>query len=242
MSNAIEPLNHIDLNDDFMDTMLWEEEQDVHYRLVGIYSPSELVFPCLRNVALRYRYPAKKNYDRRAQINFEQGNLLEEWFINRLRKSHDWDVLGTQDSIGYQEHGIYFLGRRDVRAINLPLRTTFSIEVKKAPLHYYSRESGQLETHWKYYPKTENLHQSNFYLKDDPSLVGALVYINPLLYTRWFPHHWDPQQYDYIVTRGVDVHTHLINDTLPAPERDHWGGRICEYCMYREECKLNDQL
>lgn len=214
----------IDFNRDFEKDLVWREEQDSHFRATGIYYPSELVFPCSRNHVLRYLYPDRKVIDGATLQKFQQGLLLEEWFIRRLKESRYWDVLGTQESVGHiTEDGIIFMGRRDVRAYSYYLQKTFSIEVKKAGLN------------WKFYPKAENMLQANFYL--NPKLSGLLVYINPFLETRAFPHPFNKKDFEEIINRGCNYHFALKNKLLPKPEPWHWNHRVCDYCLFSEECK-----
>lgn len=213
----------IDLDAEFLEEAALLEEEDVHFRCRGIYYPSELVFPCPRNHVLRYLYPDKHFTDFETLRRFEQGRLLEGWFIDRLRQSRRWRVLGTQETVGHVGHGrVIFMGRRDARAYNIALDQIFSIEVKKAGLN------------WNYYPKDEHFSQANFYLKD--GFRGLLVYVNPFLEVRAFPHDFDPELFDRLLFRGYECDGHLGRGTLPPKEPHHWNHQICLYCLYREEC------
>lgn len=214
----------IDFNRDFTKDLIWQEDNDVHFRATGIYYPSELTFPCPRNHVLRYLYPDKKHVEAEVLRKFQHGLLLEDWFIGCLKRSRSWEVFGTQESVGYKQGNIFFMGRRDVRAYNHHVRREFSIEVKKAALN------------WNYYPKQENLLQANFYLQGKPS-NGLLVYVNPFLEIKHYPHSFNKPQFQEVINRGVSCHNHLENKTLPSREPHHWNGRVCDYCLFEEECK-----
>lgn len=210
-------------NEDFAGDLAWQESEDQHSRLVGVYSPSELVYPCLRSIALRYRFPDKKISEASTLYAFEMGKLLERWFVGRLACSEQWKLLGTQDSIKVRTPGGQILsGLRDARIKDRRTDLVYSVEVKTG--------SGNPA----YWPKPEHLAQANFYLRD--GLPGLVVYVSPFLQVHTFPQTFAPELYQRMISRAYELDAYLVAGTLPAPEPQHWGKKICQYCSFRLEC------
>jgi len=224
----------IDFNRDISDSLLWEQGRNDHYREVGEYYPSEMSFPCPRNIELRYLYLDKKVEDPATLKLFEIGNTLEDWFVNRLKKSVEWHILGTQESVTKKINGLTYRGKRDVHVYSYRTGNEYSIEVKSTIPKLYGTK--YYTTNWKYYPKAEHLFQHNYYLHEN-NLIGLLVYIDPFLNIKTFDAPFNQPAFDELTLKTETCHENLTNNTLSKPERTHWGNKICMYCLYKEECK-----
>lgn len=216
-------LTTFDFDQIFTEDLHYYEEEDAHPRQIGRYGPSELSFPCRRSTAFKYLYPKRHVTDPESLWNFELGKYVEEWFLRRIQKSLQWKFLEKQGSVSQVLHdGILVHGLRDIKALHLPSKTVFNIEVKLDKANF------------RYVPKDNHILQQNFYLKD--GLPGLLVYVTPWLHTKTFPYRFDPELLQRMAMAAYEIHYPLIEDRLPSADPTGFNGKVCNYCLFTEEC------
>jgi len=203
------------------------DSEDDHVRSIGTYFPSELSYPCLRSLFLRYKYPDKQPSPDKLRI-FRIGNLLHVFLQQALgTETNQFRLCGLEQSVTYRINGIELRGRVDA-IIELPDGEETVVEIKTCSPQTFNYPL----------PKPEHLAQTMFYLNRLHLKKAFIVYVEKnRLEIQVYPVEYDDVIFKEMIGRTRALHKALKEDVIPDQEANHWGGKICQYCDFKEECK-----
>lgn len=224
------PLNFVQILDDYL-LAQWEDRP----HRVGLYYPSELPFPCLRNLYLHYVYPVETKIE--ALRRYQLGIMWHEVLAKIFDKSKHTVLLGTELSVRKKRGRIRIHGSLDAKIMDIRTGKVFVVEIKSIRSFYYFnvKERRYLP---KELPRPNHIPQLNFYLeKKKPNCDGCMLYVtkarsferDPL---RWSFMKFNPEIYDQTWDRARLLDSHLRKKKPPPREPHHWNRRICQYCAY----------
>ena len=162
---------------------------------------------------------------------FEAGNILEDYWVEILRKNPDIYVLGTQVPAYHVVGDLIIHGRVDVLTQHNKNRIV-AHEVKTAS-----------SCHWMKEPKPEHNEQLQFYLYCLELEHGVIDYLDKGALLRGgtevdlsFPIELDRKIGKELISRALNLKSCVDKKTLPVSNSDAWGGKVCGYCLYKDLC------
>jgi len=215
-----------------------EAKREDRDRQIGVYYPSEISFPCLRSLFLRYKHPEppKKTLMRR----FYKGDLWHNVMQTILGENRRVTLVEKEKSVRVDVGGFSLHGRLDALIMEPQRQQKYVVEIKTIEaFKYLNHGSGQYQP--VPLPKEEHLAQLMFYLKCVGDAEGGLLlYIQKNRFFdeepfKWFTVKFDGDIYDRMVERAAELHGFLVDGRLPPPEPQHWNGKVCGYCPYGDE-------
>jgi len=217
-----------------IDEHLKQREADRRVQPPRILYVTQLTHPCPQQIWLNI------HHDREHKIEtlriFDAGRVLEDHWIDILRKRDDTAVLATQ----------------------LPAYHYFDLEGEEWEIHgridalcQHDRDGLVVHevktaktTHWMKNPKPEHLAQLQFYMNTLGVEQGQIDYLDK---TAWltgnnvidkcFPVKANPNEYYRIFQVAGQISTAIKKAKVPEANPKAWGGRICDYCLYEDLCE-----
>jgi len=217
-----------------IDEHLKQRETDRRVQPPRILYVTQLTHPCPQQIWLNI------HHDREHPIEtlriFDAGRVLEDHWVNILRKRDDITVLNTQlpayhyfdiEGEEWEIHGrIDILCQHDNESLVLH-------EVKTAKT-----------THWMKTPREGHVAQLQFYLNALGIENGQIDYLDK---TAWltgnnkidksFHIKADKNDYYRILQTAGQISTAITKATVPEANPDAWNKRVCQYCNYQDLCE-----
>jgi len=207
-----------------------ERELDNHERKIGVYYPSELVFPCLRSVQLRYLYPNIKPDFEKLRV-FKIGSviheLLEKAFAQEKKRFKLLDSeLSVKESFIREGYVFQISGRLDCL-----------IRIGK---QHYVVDFKTMRSYGKnYIPKSTDIQQLTFYLHALKLEKGFLVYVDKQDLTFYVEEiNYNEELYQELVQKAFDLHKALKIKVVLPKNCEAWNGKICSYCTHKSFCEV----
>jgi len=234
-----------------IDEYLLEKEENRRVRLPQTLYVTDLTRPCLKETFLDI------THDRPHPVEtlriFNAGRVLEDYWVDLLDQRKDIAVLATQlraryafkitdtalkpryEPAEYDIHGrVDILCQHDKDGVVVH-------EVKTAKTTYWMKE-----------PKPEHVDQLQFYLNVLGVRHGQIDYLDktvflqgrdprrpdePVQIDKSFPVKTEQRPFYDIVMRAHLIAVCLETGEPPEANPDAWGGRVCDYCLYRDLCE-----
>jgi len=207
-------------------------------RRVGVYYASELGFPCLRSLFLRYRHPKKKLSKRTLRV-FHLGNMIHDFVEDVFENSENSFVVDETEKrvaqvyrAGPKKFHFEIHGRVDAVIVNREVEhcdEPMAVEIKSCAPNMF--KYGDL-------PKSSHVTQLMFYLKQLGLERGYVLYVEKYgLRTRSCLVKYDAEIYNQLVKRARQLHYALVKEKAP-PRHESFPSKFpCSYCEVKEECK-----
>jgi len=217
-----------------IDEHLKHKEEDRRIQPPRILYVTQLTKPCLQQIWLGI------HHDREHAIEtlriFDAGNVLEDHWVDILRKNDNIYVLATQ----------------------LPAYHYFELEGEEWEIHgridilcQHNRDGLVLHevktaktTRWMKGPRDAHVAQLQFYMNALDINQGQIDYLDK---TAWLTGDYiidksysierDPTEYYRVLQKAGQIAQSIKNAEVPEANPKAWGGRICDYCNYRDLCE-----
>lgn len=236
----------IDFKKVFDDYLL--NERWIRKRKITEFYPSDLTFPCLRNIYFKYTHPNVSDSVDTMRV-FKIGTLIHE-FIQKVFKSETeaFTVIDIESPVRrfYTVDGdkIQLRGRAD---IILEVDGELSVvELKSMRPQYFINYKPRPKImrdqpfKWLKEVKIEHKKQCQWYMKNLRIKHGYVIYYEKVgLLDKIFKVDLDDYKTsESVVPIAKKLYRALRDKKIPPPERKHWNGLICNYCKYNPEiCK-----
>ncbi len=217
-----------------IDEYLKWKEQDRRVQPPNILDVTQLTKPCHQQIWLDI------HHDREHAIEtlriFDAGNMIEEHYVDILRKNEDIYVLNTQlpayhyfefDGEEWEIHG-----RIDALCQHGRERLVLH-EIKSAKT-----------TRWMKGPRDAHVAQLQFYMNALGVQRGQIDYLDK---TAWltgdhkidksYPIEADPTEYYRVLQTAGIIASSINSGEVPEANPKAWNGRVCDYCNYRDLCE-----
>jgi len=221
-----------------IDEHLKQREEDRRIQPPRILYVTQLTHPCLQQIWLGL------HHDREHPIEtlriFDAGRVLEDHWVDILRKRDDIIVLSTQlpayhyfdlEDEEWEIHGridILCQHNRDCLVVH---------EVKTAKT-----------THWMKEPRDAHVAQLQFYMNALGVERGQIDYLDK---TSWltgnhridksFQVKADPNEYYRILQTAGQIATAVKKAKVPEANPNAWNGKVCNYCNYQDLCEKENE-
>ena len=209
------------------------------------FFPSNLTFPCRRNIVYRYLYPEMPESDETMRV-FKIGSLLNDE-IQRIFgvENEEFKVVDVETQVRsfYMVDGdrIRIRGRADVLIEKDGVRYIVELKSMK-PSYYFDWKIRKVirndPFHYLNEPKLEHLLQNQWYMHILGIERGYILYFEKVgLQCKVFPVSLaDFNVEESIIPIAKFIYRCLRDGVIPKREPNHWNGLICDYCKFREIC------
>lgn len=200
-----------------------------HERKIGVYYPSELTFPCVRSLQLRYIYPNIKPNVEKLKV-FKIGNLIHELLGKAFESEKTrFKLLESEMSVKesfIREGYVFQISGRIDSLINVG-KQNYVVDFKT--MHSYAKN---------YIPKSADIQQLTFYLHALKLEKGFLIYIDKQDLTFYVEKiKYNEEIYQELVQKTFELHKALKIKVVLARNCDAWNGKICSYCTHKTFCE-----
>lgn len=206
-----------------------EEKNVKHVRKIGNYYPSELTFPCLRSVQLKYLYPNIKPDFEKLKV-FKIGSviheLLEKAFAQEKKRFRLLESeLSVKESFIINNHVFQICGRLD--CLIRIAKQNYVVDFKT--MRSYAKN---------YIPKPADIQQLTFYLHALKLENGFLVYVDKQDLTFYVEKiKYNEELYQELVQKAFELHKALKIKVVLPKNSEAWNGKICSYCTHKSFCE-----
>jgi len=213
--------------DKMIDNYLFRES---HPKQVGRYYPSE-IGTCMRKIWYSYRFPQKVQPS--LLKIFELGNILHDFVVKVLQsdKNPHVELLHSELPIKLEVEDFLISGRVDDLLLLKADGRQVLVEVKSCKSISFINEA-----------QSHHVIQLQFYMHSTGVHNGVLLYIDKsTLESKVFTIPYNPVTASSIILRFKNLHTALVQDTLPNAEAksDMHHAWMCRFCEYAEKCDKN---
>ena len=207
-----------------------KNDDDVHYKVRGKYSPSDLGKSCMLQSYFKSTTEQIEWAPEKLRI-FEAGNLIHDFCQKVVAQDKKFEFVETESKffavVPDEKELITISGRADIICREKGSEELVVFEIKSIKDLYYRRDS----------PMPEHVNQILLYMGCLHSNEGYIVYVNKdNLETITHKIEYDHKKFLDILTWIRRLHYHVIAENPPEaefdPEKTRWP---CEYCSFEKQ-------
>ena len=180
---------------------------------------------CPRAVFFKFKNAPRKEMEANILRLFDHGDHIHKLIMKPLLSSRDIHVVASEVDIPPQE---LISGRAD--AILSDGKELFVLDIKSMNSMIFRNMQE---------PKEENINQLQLYLHYFKIQKGILLYVNKDNQDlREFVIEYNPSRAQLLLDELTNLKKQIEANTLPARLADYPSNWQCQYCQFKEVCKI----